>query len=261
MRVLILDAGNTRLRAALADHRGQWLRPGCLDGPDLPPLARLDERPSAAAAGDPGPWLADLAARLRPDRTVLVSVVPDLDPQLAAAVPGLVTAGLDCPLPFALDVEDPAAVGADRLCNVAAAAAAGLASALVVDAGTATTFDLLRDGVFAGGLIAPGMAFAARQLGEAGARLAPVPFGPAPLEVGRSTAAALAPGGWHAGQGGVRRIVTGLRERYGPLPVVVTGGLAAHLADLGRCDPDWTLRGALALGAPLADAWPGTLPL
>ncbi len=117
----------------------------------------------------------------------------------------------------------------------------------MVDAGTATTFDLLRDGVFAGGLIAPGMAFAAQRLGETGARLAPVPFGPAPLDVGRSTAAALAAGGWHAGQGGVRRIVDGLLQRYGALPVVVTGGLggrtwptSAAAIPIGPCAAPWS---------------------
>ncbi|MFN2371344.1 MAG: type III pantothenate kinase [Candidatus Krumholzibacteriia bacterium] len=252
MTVLVLDAGNTRLRAALAADPRQW--PGLLPAgaAPRPALDRVGELPTAAAAADAGPWLRELADRHRPDAAVLVSVVPALDPLFAAALPGLRGAGLGCPLPFALDVEDPAAVGADRLCNVTAAAAAGWRRALVVDAGTATTFDLLLDGVFVGGLIAPGMAFAARCLGEAAARLAPVPFGPAPLDAGRSTAAALAAGGWHAGQGGVRHIVAGLRARYGDLPVVVTGGLGGDLADLGHLDPDWTLRGALALAAPLA---------
>lgn len=250
MRVLVLDAGNSRLRAALAEGPAQWPGPLPAGGGPRAPLVRVGELPTATAAAAAGPWLRDLAARHAPDLAVLVSVVPDLDPLLAFALPGLRPAGLDCPLPFGLDLEDPAAVGADRLCNVAAAAAAGWASALVVDAGTATTFDLLQDGVFVGGLIAPGMAFAARCLGQTAARLAPVPFAPAPLEAGRSTAAALAAGGWHAGQGGIRHIVAGLRARYGDLPVVVTGGLGAHLADLGLHDPDWTLRGALALAAP-----------
>lgn len=250
MTVLVLDAGNTRLRAALAADARQWPGPLPAGAPPRPALVRVGELPTGSAVPDAGPWLRELAERHRPEAAVLVSVVPELDPLLAAALPGLRHAGLGCPLPFALDVEDPAAVGADRLCNVAAAAVAGWRRVLVVDAGTATTFDLLLDGVFVGGLIAPGMAFAARCLGEAAARLAPVPFGPAPLDAGRSTAAALAAGGWHAGQGGIRHIVAGLRARHGDLPVVVTGGLGVHLADLGHHDPDWTLRGALALAAP-----------
>lgn len=248
MRVLVLDAGNTRLRAALAAAGGQWPRPGAWDRWPLPPLEGLGE--VATTAADPSPWLRDLAAARAPDLAVLVSVVPRLDPLVAAALPGLRLAGLGCDLPFGLDLVAPETVGADRLCNVAAAAAAGLGSALVVDAGTATTFDLLLDGVFVGGLIAPGMAFAAKQLGKTAARLAPVPFAPAPLAAGRSTAEAMGAGGWHAGIGGVRHIVAGLLDRHGPLPVIVTGGLGAHLADLGRYDQDWTLRGALVLAAP-----------
>ncbi len=250
MRVLVLDAGNTRLRAALAEVGGQWPGPGALDRWPLPSLERLGE--VATAAGDPGPWLRGLAAARAPELAVMVSVVPRLELLAAAALPGLRLAGLGCDLPFGLDLIAPETVGADRLCNLAAAAAAGLGSALVVDAGTATTFDLLLDGVFVGGLIAPGMAFAARQLGEKAARLAPVPFAPAPLAAGRSTAEALAAGGWHAGIGGVRYIVAGLLDRHGPLPVIVTGGLGIHLADLGHHDPDWTLRGALVLAAPEA---------
>ncbi|MHB8080338.1 MAG: type III pantothenate kinase, partial [Candidatus Krumholzibacteriia bacterium] len=123
--------------------------------------------------------------------------------------------------------------------------------ALVVDAGTATTFDLLADGRFRGGLIAPGMAFAARCLGEEAARLSPAPFAPCPLEVGITTAAALQAGAFHVGVRGVLGVVDGLLERYGPRPVAVTGGLGPYLARAGWLhDPDWTLRGALHL------AWP-----
>ncbi len=103
------------------------------------------------------------------------------------------------------------------------------ASALVVDAGTATTFDLLLDGEFVGGMIAPGMAFAARQLGEAAPMLEPVPFGPASWEVGPDTAAALTAGAWHTGVGGVLAAIAGIRAHYGALPVILTGGLGRHL--------------------------------
>jgi type III pantothenate kinase len=178
---------------------------------------------------------------------VLVSVVP--------RVVGLLPEGMDLEvvdhtsdLPFDMDVEDPGLVGPDRLCNVAAAASAGLSSALVVDAGTATTFDLLIDGIFVGGMIAPGMAFSAQQLGETASRLSPVPFGPVSWDVGRGSGSAMAAGAWHTGTGGIRSVVQGLRSRYGDFPVVVTGGLGHHFADLDWFnDPHWTLRGAAVL--------------
>jgi type III pantothenate kinase len=136
----------------------------------------------------------------------------------------------------------------DRLCNVAAAAAAGLGSALIVDAGTATTFDILLDGSFIGGMIAPGMASAAAGLATQTARLDPVPFGPAAWTAGNDTESAMRAGAWHTGVGGIRHTVKGLVDRYGPLPVILTGGLGVHLVDAGwYFDPHWTLRGAAIL--------------
>ncbi len=115
----------------------------------------------------------------------------------------------------------------------------------MVDAGTATTFDLLDGGAFKGGLIAPGMAFAAAKLGEYAARLAPVPFGPCPLEVGTDTAGAMAAGAWHTSFFGVNGTIEALLKAYGPRPVILTGGLGRFLAVEGRhVDPFWTLRGA-----------------
>jgi pantothenate kinase type III len=251
VRALLVDAGNTRVAFAAWDaddrHAGRagdrWL--------PAPPLRRLGALPTPAAGAESaftaaaGPLLAE--AGVAP--VVVVSVVPRVTDLLRALAPGLLPADHRAGLPFAHRLADPAATGADRLCNVAAAVAAGLGSALLVDAGTATTVDVLRDGVHEGGVIAPGMAFALEQIGARAARLAPVPFGPVPLVAGRATAEALAAGGFHAGVGGVEALIAGLQRAHGRLPVVVTGGLGVHLALPGRLhDPDWTLRGAAFLG-------------
>lgn len=250
--MLVVDVGNSRTAAAL------WAGgPGA--APPQGELTRLPDRPTPRDAGGRRELAAALAALARArgaTALVLASVVPAVDAGLADA--GLTGAGPRVlrvdhagPLPFALDVEEPAAVGADRYCNVAAAVGRGWRDALVVDAGTATTVDLLREGRFAGGLIAPGMAFAARKLGEEAARLRPVPFAPCPLDVGRTTAAAMQAGAFHVGVNGVVATVAALRERYGRPPVAVTGGLAPFLVQPGWLhDPDWTLRGALLLAAP-----------
>jgi type III pantothenate kinase len=184
---------------------------------------------------------------------VLVSVVPDLQAALQAELPDLRVVDHRLVWPFSLDVTEPAAVGADRLANAAAAVAAGWRDAIVVDAGTATTFDVVRAGAFAGGLIAPGLALAARSLGEAAARLAPEPFAPAPLEVARDTAGAIRAGCYHTGRNGVLTTLARLRHQLGDPPVVFTGGLAEHLVgpdDLH--DPSWTARGAAWLVEQLA---------
>ena len=246
MRALVVDVGNSRTAAALWE--------GGAGAPPRGELARLPDRPTPRDAEGRRELAAALAALVRAHGAaalVLASVVPAVDAGLMAAGPRVLRVDHTGPLPFELDVEEPAAVGADRYCNVAAAVGRGWRDALVVDAGTATTIDLLREGRFAGGLIAPGMAFAARKLGEEAARLRPVPFAPCPLDVGRTTAAAMQAGAFHVGVNGVVATVAALRERYGQPPVAVTGGLAPFLVQPGWLhDPDWTLRGALLLAAP-----------
>ncbi len=253
MNVLIIDAGNTCVTCAAWEGRHQ--RPALVAGSQvqLAPPVPLPELGSLSHPADSGKN-EDFTSSIqriheksgRPP-VVLVSVVP--------GVVELLPEGMDLEvvdhtsnLPFTMDAAEPGLVGPDRLCNMAAAASAGLTSALVVDAGTATTFDLLVDGVFVGGMIAPGMAFSARQLGETASRLSPVPFGPASWDVGRDTRSAMAAGAWHTGTGGIRSVVQGLRSRYGDFPVVVTGGLGLHFSDPDwYFDPHWTLRGAAVL--------------
>ncbi|MBU2499737.1 type III pantothenate kinase [bacterium] len=250
--ILVLDAGNSRLTMAgcrpslhLPGVGGQ----GAADWQALPPLdgvRHLDNPPPGASAH--ASFLAEVAAFSGDPAfksRVLVSVVPALTVALAGVLPDVEILDHTWPTPFVWGVSDPAAVGPDRIANVALAAACGLRDALVVDAGTATTFDLLAGGVFRGGMIAPGMAFAARKIGEAAARLDPAPFGPCPLEVGVDTARALAAGSWHAGRFGILGTIDGLLEVYGERPVILTGGLARFLQRPGWVhDPWWTLRGA-----------------
>ena len=243
MKALIVDAGNTRTVAVA------WPGATALPDPnrDPVPLDPVGSWPAGAAA-DP----AFLAVATGVP-VVLVSVVPAETDRLRVHVPHLVTVDCHLDLPFATAVEDLAAVGPDRLANMAAARAAGLDDALVVDAGTATTFDLLKDGCFLGGMIAPGMAFAARRLGEEAARLDPVPFEPADARVGAGTAAAMKAGAWHTGTGGVEATIGRILAEYGPVPVILTGGLGHHLVwPAAHHDPHWTLRGAafLVLGDP-----------
>jgi type III pantothenate kinase len=250
MKALLVDAGNTRITCAAWE--GGHQRP-ILEAGTLAPPIPLDELDSLDQPRDRKAEEAFLASFRRIHEVsgrpsvVLVSVVPRVAELLSAVVdPVVVDHTSD--LPFELGVAEPGQVGPDRLCNVAAAAAAGLSSALVVDAGTATTFDLLVDGVFVGGMIAPGMALAARKIGQAASRLIPVPFGPASWEVGRDTRSAMAAGAWHTGTGGIRAVVEGLLDRYGNVPVIMTGGLGGHFDDLAwYFDPHWTLRGAAVL--------------
>jgi len=252
MRLLILDAGNTRVSAAVWEGPHQGPSPELATEPALASAVPLKEAGPIAHPVGEGPEafresLVRAHAAAACQAIVLATVVPGVDKLLPTGVRvEIVDHTRD--LPFALEVAVPAQVGPDRLCNMAAASAAGLSSALVVDVGTATTFDLLLDRSFVGGMIAPGMAFAAEKLGEKAARLEPVVFGPAGWDVGRDTHSAMVGGAWHAGTGGVRAVVAGLLKHYGDLPVIITGGLCGYFhEDSWYVDPFWTMRGAVVL--------------
>ena len=251
--MIVVDVGNSKVRMARWDG-GEQVPRARSDGrlAETPPLTELGVVPTPVAddpdAGDLVTELAGLVGPLAGLPQVLVSVSPLATALLAAAEPRLQVVDETWDLPFVLDVAAPAAVGPDRLCNVAAAAAAGWRRALVVDAGTATTFDLLLDGTFVGGLIAPGMALAAACLGRQAARLQPVPFEPCPLAPGRDTVSAMQRGAFHVGVLGVAAVIDQLVADHGDLPVVLTGGLGRYLQTADRpWDPHWTLRGAALL--------------
>ena len=70
-----------------------------------------------------------------------------------------------------INYQNPSMAGADRLCNVIAMRDAGFKNAIVVDMGTATTFDVMKDGAFAGGVIIPGINASLDALTEKAARL------------------------------------------------------------------------------------------
>ena len=126
----------------------------------------------------------------------------------------------------------PEELGADRIVNAAAAVHLYGAPVIVVDFGTATTFDVVdAQGRYLGGAIAPGVGISAEALFERAARLPRVELRRPPAAVGRSTAESIQSGiifGF-AGQvdGLVRRL---MRELDGPARVVATGGLAELIA-------------------------------
>jgi type III pantothenate kinase len=159
----------------------------------------------------------------------------------------------DMPLPFPAALRDRHRLGADRLCNAAAAWAEQLAPALVVDAGTALTVDLLDPaGCYLGGAILPGpelaltaLAAGTAQLPRAQARWPAQPWG-------TDTAEALAAGALWGALAAAEGFAARLRGDWPGAAVILTGGLAPALAERwregeARLEPDWTLRGLAAL--------------
>ncbi|UCE02266.1 MAG: type III pantothenate kinase [Candidatus Latescibacterota bacterium] len=151
--------------------------------------------------------------------------------------------------PFRLDVLRPETLGVDRLANVAGVMADAERSAVVVDAGTAVTVDLLERGHLRGGLILPGFHLMARALHAHTAQLPLVDASGYAPPFGDDTASALRAGIQSTLAHGLRGIVTALRRRLGPrAPVVFTGGHGERLGNLARLaearvEPDLLFRG------------------
>lgn len=171
------------------------------------------------------------------------SVVPSITGALATAMTAVTGAPVRIidaltPLPVKLDVEDPQSVGADRVLNTLAASRLFQRDCIVVDLGTATTFDCLTaDGTFIGGVIAPGVQTSAEMLFRRTAKLSATEL-VAPISViGRRTDEAIRAGvvlgSVEQIDGLVRRIKSAWPTTDVPY-VVATGGLAATLAPLCR---------------------------
>ena len=163
------------------------------------------------------------------------SVVPRITDSLVAACRALssgpvVTVDATAGLPIRVDVDEPLTVGADRLINTLAASRLFAEDAIVVDMGTATTFDCITgDGVFIGGVIAPGVQTALETLVRRTSKLPATELVVPPSVIGRRTEdcirAGVMFGQAEAIDGIVRRIKKSWPRRQTPL-VVATGGLA-----------------------------------
>lgn len=145
--------------------------------------------------------------------------------------------------------ENPREVGADRIVNAVAAYARFPQGAVVVDFGTATTFDVITDkGEYAGGVIAPGLMISADALFRSTAKLPRVEVSRPKMAIARNTVASIQAGLVFGYAGLVDAIVGRIKAEARWTPRVVgTGGLAALIASesstIEECDELLTLRG------------------
>ena len=164
-----------------------------------------------------------------------------------------------------IDYPQPNSIGPDRLANAVAAQFHFGAPVVVVDFGTAVTFDVVdRKGNYVGGIIAPGLAAMTDYLHEKTALLPKIKIREIKSAIGKSTEHAMLVGAVHGYRGLVRELIGELsRElRAKKLPVVATGGyaklIAAKLPEISAFAPDLTLEGlrlvwqATAAGEPKA---------
>jgi len=163
--------------------------------------------------------------------------------------PLVVRGGL--PLGVKIFYADPNRLGPDRLCGMLAARRRYGTPVIVVDCGTAVTFDGLgRGGKHAGGMIAPGLAVSALSLAGSTAALPRLRWNAPKSPAGHSTRDAIKAGVFHSVVGSVKENVRQLKKIVGGDPVVVgTGGDAETLSRAGRLfdaiHPDLVLEGAL----------------
>jgi type III pantothenate kinase len=188
------------------------------------------------------------------DGAILASVVPRLTRSIADMVrrrlglePFIVDPGTD--LSVAIRVENPAEVGADRLVNVVAARTRFSRPCVVVDFGTATTFDVISAaGDYLGGAIAPGFTGALDALTSQAARLTAVDLEVPAQAIGRNTTQSIQSGALLGYVGLIEGMVKRISGELGAVPTVVaTGGLGALFVDqttvIHVYEPDLTLIG------------------
>ena len=241
--VILLDVGNTNVKVGLArpglglisSYALPTSASGNLDTPDAWGLKLLDIcRVENVTPGEVAGFVAS-------------SVVPPMNPVLSKAAQRFFGQKLRfAPGDIAIPIENryarPAEVGADRLVTAYAALQLSDAPALVVvDFGTATTFDCVLDGAFVGGLICPGVLSSARALATGTAKLPHITLEigePRPdggLEIGQSTSQSLNVGliyGFASMVEGLARrlAATLLPGREAEVRVIATGGFAGRIA-------------------------------
>ena len=152
-----------------------------------------------------------------------------------------------------IDVDRPEAVGADRLVNAIAAHATYKGALIVVDFGTATTFDVVSaEGNYEGGVIAPGVNISAEALHKAAAMLPRVAVRRTQSVIGKDTVPAMQSGLYWGYMGLIEGLVTRIKNEYGePMTVIGTGGLAGpfhkQTSAIDHLDPDLTIRGLVLI--------------
>ena len=197
-------------------------------------------------------------------RGVLGSVVPSVTECFRVALEGLIpgpvyTVGPGVDLPVRLEVDEPKTVGADRIVNTLAAKILFMRDTIVVDLGTATTFDCITgDGVFVGGVISPGVRVGLEWLGRRAAKLPRVEFRPPATVIGKRTEACMESGVFFSTVDAIDGIVDRIRKEWERPDafVVATGGyaglLAPHCRTVQEVEPFLTLKGLFFAGRHMA---------
>lgn len=239
--LLVVDVGNTNI--VLGVYRGSELTSSWR-------LATARDR----TADEYGILARQLVGEIALEGAIVSSVVPPLNSVVAAMIeqyfgaePLFVEPGVKTGV--AIHVDNPLEVGADRIVNCVAAHHEFGGPTVIVDFGTATTFDLVTaDAKYVGGVIAPGLTISAEALFARAARLPRVDIRRPPSVIGSNTVVNMQAGIYYGYLSLVDGILSRMKEEVPDLrKVIATGGLASlfheeseHIDDI---DPELTLKG------------------
>lgn len=249
--LLAIDIGNTNLVFALCEGNGiraQW-------------RIRTEHHRSA---DEYAVWLFALMAReglseKNIKAVIFSSVVPDVNFELKTFARTylkldpiiLATGQIDVGMPILIDT--PKELGADRIINAYAAWSEHPQPLIVIDFGTATTFDVVSGkGEYWGGVIAPGINLSLEALHRAAAKLPGIAIARPGKVVGKNTIDAMQSGIFHGYAGLIEGIVSRIKaERGENMKVIATGGLAPLYAEstqaIDAVNPDLTIRGLMRI--------------
>lgn len=245
--LLAIDIGNTNTVFAIFDGdkvRGEW-------------RAATDPR---RTADEYAVWLGQLLARQDMalsdvDAAIVSTVVPqglhairDLCETYCECRP-LVVGDAGVNLGIEVHVDRPQEVGADRLVNAVGAKGRFEGALIILDFGTATTFDAISEtGAYDGGVIAPGINLSLEALHQAAAQLPRIAVRKPDAVISRSTVPAMESGIYWGYIGLIEGIVGRMKAEYGaPMTTIATGGLANLFAGwteaVDEVDADLTIHG------------------
>lgn len=242
--LLVVDVGNTNI--VLGIYRGDELASSWR-------LSTARDR-TADEYGILAKQLVDGSARAPLDGAIVGSVVPPLNSVVSEMIrryfgvePIFVEPGVKTGI--AIHTDNPQEVGADRIVNCVAAFEAYGGPCVIVDFGTATTFDLVtKDARYVGGVIAPGLTISAEALFARAARLPRVDIRRPESVIGTNTVVNMQSGLFFGYLGLVDGILARIQKEIpGIKRVIATGGLATLFAEdseyIDEFDPELTLKG------------------
>lgn len=246
MAWLLVDNSNTRTKFALGDAAGLG-----------------DWRGVIPTAGISQDSVESIIRGVKFTSAIVCSVVPAKAAILKSVLETRGPVHLldhESPLGMAIDYPQPAQIGADRLANAAGVLTRHGAPAIVVDFGTAVTFDVISNQpAYCGGVIAPGLGAMSGYLPQKTALLPTIELEEPASAIGKSTTHAMQAGAVFGYRGLVREIIGRIRaELAGNVRVIATGGDAALIArgvpEIDVVDPDITLDGLRQVAARLFPA-------